>query len=122
MGEQTARCLEEQGTGGTQAGEPRKDGKGKPKEEQEEIMSKEINVKLELWKRAHELEAKAMEAGDLQAMGEASEWKGKLALVLFAEEKKNTPQEGFVSGNGVSGSLAGVAPTLASVGVTGNEQ
>lgn len=82
-------------------------------------MSKDINVRMELWKAAHALESKAMEAGDIQAMNEAAEWKGKLALGLFTENKE--PQEGFNGGNGVKGSLAGTVGVLADVGVRPSE-
>ena len=84
-------------------------------------MSKELNVKMELWKRAHELEAKAMEASDIAAMSEAAEWKGKLALGLFVEPERKEPPAGFNVGNGVKGSLAAVGRDLGEVGVGDGE-
>lgn len=85
-------------------------------------MSKGLNVKMELWKTAHALEAKAMEAGDIAAMNEAADWKGRLALGLFTEDApQDPPKAEFVPGNGVKDSLAGVGSALADVGVIANE-
>ena len=78
-------------------------------------MSKEINIKKELWRAAHALELKAFEAEDAQAMSEAAEQKGKLALGMFID-KDAEPQEGFKAGGGVSGSLSSIGP-LDGVGV-----
>jgi hypothetical protein len=73
-----------------------------------------INVKMELWKRAHEIEAKAMEAGDMQAMNEAAEWKGKLSMAIAAEQTASNPPtqmpSGIKVGNGVKGCLDEVRP------------
>jgi hypothetical protein len=80
-----------------------------------------INVKMELWKRAHEIEAKAMEAGDIQAMNEAAEWKGKLTLGLFTEHENAPEQDGFTPGNGIQDSLSGMKKTMGDIGIESGE-
>lgn len=80
-------------------------------------MSKELNVRKELWQKAHELEAKAFDANDPAAMNEAAEWKGKLTLAIMQENgTSEEPKEelqipGSRPGNGALGrGLAAIMP------------
>ena len=64
-----------------------------------------MNIKMELWKRAHELEAKAMEDGDILGVAEAAEWKGRFGLALMQEIEKepaDEPESGGLSHVGAS--------------------
>lgn len=74
-------------------------------------MSKELNVRKELWQKAHELESKAFEAGDAAAMSEATEWKGRIALGLFATAD-SAPKELQMprQTNGLGKGLAAIMP------------
>jgi len=51
-------------------------------------MAKEINVKMELWKKAHELESKAMENGDSNEMRTARVFKASIESDMFTSDGK----------------------------------
>lgn len=82
-------------------------------------MNKDFDVKRELWKAAHALEAKAFDAGDMAAVAEASNEKARLAASVSAAESKPKPElempPGFTPNKGVAGALAHIG--LADVGV-----
>ncbi len=81
-------------------------------------MAKEINVKMELWKKAHELEAKAIDNGDKKVFYDICIEKSRLADEILGDicveetEKATLPVEELIPRMGEKSSLADVGVRL----------